>query len=143
MDEGKSRLINDLQVLVDENASVAANPFDVASADTLDEVQALLEEFFAAPGAPGAVSLTVGTTYVGVVTRRTLEQSGRTAAEPAPASDVGIGERIQLAGISTRYKLLTFACRDCLTVANRIYYDERNLPICTKDGRTMELQRGT
>jgi hypothetical protein len=141
VEEEKSWLIKDLQVLVDERTSAAADSFDVADADTLDEAQGLLEDYFAAPGAPEAVSLMVGATYVGVATQRTLEQSSRTAAEPAPASDVGVGERIQLAGFSTRYKLLTFTCPKCLAVAYRIHYDERNLPSCEEDGRVMGLQR--
>lgn len=141
VDEEKSRLINDLQVLVDERASAAADSLDVAEADTLDEVQGLLEEYFAARCAAGAVNLMVGATHVGVATRHTLEQSSWTAAEPVPASDIGVGERIQLAGVSTRYKLLTFCCPKCSGMAYRMYYDERDLPACDEDGRMMELQR--
>jgi hypothetical protein len=141
VDEEESRLINDLQVLVDKEASAAANSFDVMDADTLDEVQGLLEEYFSAPGAPEAVSLMFGATYVGVATRHTLEQSCRTAAEPGQASEVGVGERIQLAGVSTRYRLLKFVCPKCSAAVYRIHYDERNLPTCAKDSRMMELRR--
>jgi hypothetical protein len=141
VDEEKSKLIRDLQVLVDEKAPKAPYYIDVADADTLDEAQGLLEDYFGASDAPKAANVMVGATRVGTATRHTLEQSGQTAAEPGPASEVGVGERIQLPGISTRYKLLKFACSMCPAVAYRIHYNERNLPTCSKDGRMMELQR--
>jgi hypothetical protein len=138
--EEKAGLIIDLQVLVDERAPAAEGSLDVADADTFDEAQFQLEEFFDAPGAPDTVRLMVGDTYVGIVTRRTLEQSERTAADSEPASEIGAGERIQLAGVSTRYRLLKFVCPTCLVTEYRIHYDERNRPTCAEDGQ-MELQR--
>jgi len=140
VDEGKFRLIRDLQVLVDEKAPEAVYSIDVADADTLDEAQGLLEDYFGASDAPEAANVMVGATRVGTATRHTLEQSDQTAAEPGPASEVGVGERIQLPGISTRYKLLKFTCSCGPAVAYRIHYEERNLPICPKDGKVMEFQ---
>jgi hypothetical protein len=47
------------------------------------------------------------------------------------ADEVGAGERAQLPGLSTSYRLLTFACEECGVREYRIYYDERDLPVCT------------
>jgi hypothetical protein len=141
MDGARPRLISDLRVLVDEKAPEAAHSFDVDSAGTVDEAQWLLQEYFGGSDAPEAANVMVGTTRVGTATRQTIEQSGRTAAEPGSASEVGVGERIQLPGISTRYRLLKFSCPTCAVAAYRIHYDEENMLTCAKDGRAMELQR--
>jgi hypothetical protein len=56
--------------------------------------------------------------------------------------DIGRGERIQLPGMSTRYRLLEFFCPRCKQphAQYRIYYDEENLPVCPDHG-LMELRR--
>jgi hypothetical protein len=51
-----------------------------------------------------------------------------------PGYEVGAGERAELPGLSTRYRPLTFVCPECGAVQYRIYYDERDLPVCQKDG---------
>jgi hypothetical protein len=51
-----------------------------------------------------------------------------------PGYEVGGGERAELPGLSTRYRLLKFACPRCSTPQYRTYYDERDLPVCHEDG---------
>jgi hypothetical protein len=64
----------------------------------------------------------------------------RQVALAVPEVEVGAGERLQLAGVSTRYRLLNFVCPSCQAPQYRIYYDESDLPVC-KDGHDpMELR---
>jgi hypothetical protein len=60
----------------------------------------------------------------------------------AAGYEVGQGERIQLPGISTRYRLLEFTCSRCARPGPeyRIYYDDEDLPTCPDHG-PMELLR--
>lgn len=132
-------LISDLQVLVDEAVSPpASESMSVESAWTLDDVQFKLESFFSQAGAPVAVNVVVDGKSAGVVTKQSLERAGGTVAEPSAKGDIGTGDRIQLPGISARYRLLVFTCARCDSSAYRIYYDVRDLPGC--EHGLMELQ---
>lgn len=135
MSENTAELIDDLHGLVVATAPAARESIDVANGDTIDEVQFRLTRYFRAEGAPSAVNLMVGAIHVGVVTRESLRHYSATAAEPY---EIGVGERMALAGASTRYKLLTFTCPHCPDLAYRVYYDERYIPACAH-GR-MELR---
>lgn len=135
-----SDLIDDLQVLVDPDPPSAVASIDVTGAVTLDQVQYRLCDYFAATGAPDAVTVMVGNIPAGVVTRESLEKANRTAAKSSTGYQVGAGERIQLPGESASYRLLEFSCSRCHNQAFRIYYDERILPTCPTHGQ-MELKK--
>ncbi|MGE5291829.1 MAG: hypothetical protein ACM3ML_32470 [Micromonosporaceae bacterium] len=47
-----------------------------------------------------------------------------------PSAEPGAGERAQLPGMSSRYRALTFVCPQCKAREYRVYYDERDLPVC-------------
>lgn len=145
MDEDIAELTSELQILIDPDARQVPPSIDVVKEDvgTIDEAQALLADYFGRPGAPDSVSLIADGSYLGTATRNTLRQSQRRAGDPGPSGDVGVGDGIQLPGASTRYKLLTFACRRCQAEAYRVHYDDRNLPTCPADGQAMELQSAT
>ena len=132
-------LIDDLQVLVDGNLAVVAESIDVSGASTVDQVQYRLGVYFAAEGAPAAVTVMVGDISAGVVTRESLDRASRTAGEPSVTYQMSAGERLQIPGESAQYRLLEFACPRCSKQAFRIYYDERTRPICAAHGQ-MELQ---
>ena len=134
-----SDLIDDLQVLVDPDPPPTVASIDVTNAVTLDQVQYRLDDYFAATGAPVAVTVMVSNIPAGVVTRKSLEKANRTAAESSTSYQVGGGERIQLPGKSTSYRLLEFFCSRCHSRAFRIFYDDRTLPTCPKHGQ-MELK---
>ncbi|MFD1366514.1 hypothetical protein [Actinoplanes sichuanensis] len=125
-------LIFELGTLVDESAAPAPDTVDVTGSGTLRAAERRLRDFFLHSSAP-AVTVTVGGRTAGVVTRRSLDAAGGTAAEP------GAGERLEPLGDSTRYRLLVFACRPCDRTEHRMHYDLRDLPECAH-GR-MELQR--
>lgn len=135
----ESELIEDLQMLVDRNAPATSESIDVTGAATFDQVQHQIGTYLRAGGAPPAVTIMVGEASAGVVTRESLERSDGTAAEPTAPYELGAGERLQLPGYSTRYRLLEFACSRCPDPVYRIYYDARDLPSCAHG--QMELRR--
>jgi hypothetical protein len=132
-------LISELQVLVDGTSPAATESYEVKDAFTVDDVQFELADYFGRSGAPQAVNVVVDGIPAGVVTRQSLKRAGGNVAESAAAAEVGGGERIQLPGLSARYRLLVFTCPGCDGVAYRIHYDERDLPMC--DHGPMELRR--
>jgi hypothetical protein len=130
-------LVSELRVLIDRDSPPASQSFEVEDAYTVDDVQFQLMGFFGRPGAPQAVNVIVDGKPAGVISRQSLNRAGGTMA--GPAAEVGGGERIQLPGLSARYRLLVFACPSCGGEAYRIHYDERDVPAC-KHG-PMELRR--
>lgn len=76
-----------------------------------------------------------------LVLRSGWEERGQVRLD-ASGYEVGQGERIQLPGISTRYRLLEFTCSRCARPEPqyRIYYDDEDLPTCPDHG-SMELRR--
>jgi hypothetical protein len=143
--EYDAALIDDLRLLIDPNAPPAVDVVDLAGVPTIDEAQFVLREHFAIPGAASAVTVRVGATTVGVVTRRGLAEFEGTAAGDggAVAYQVGAGERAGLPGRSTRFRLLRFACSDakCDSEAYRIHYDLDDLPRCPQSHGVMGLDR--
>jgi hypothetical protein len=128
VDDGDLAL--ELKIFVDREAPEAPESIDLAGFGTLNAAEYRLREHFKQPGVQ-AVTVGVGECPVGVVTRKSLGTAG-TAAE------VGTGERLELAGSSTRYRLLVFTCASCAEPRYLVHYP-RELPRCPH-GR-MELQR--
>lgn len=129
-------LAGELQLLIDDRAPATEQTIDMSEAHTLDSARFLLGRYFERKPAVPAVTVVLGGRRVGVVTRERLQGIGDvTAASP----EVGAGERIQLPGDSTRYRLLEFVCMQCPATAYRVYYDQRDLPFCAHG--LMELRR--
>jgi hypothetical protein len=131
--DGSDPLIEELLVLVDPDAPRVARSMEVGpSVSTVDEVRFQLETFFAEKDAPGSVNVMVRGSFAGVATREDVIRSGRSAGTQASPYPMGGGERLQLAGVSTGYRLLTFGCaaHACAATAHRIHYPERDLPTC-------------
>jgi hypothetical protein len=135
-----AKLLRDVQIFVDDAAPPARERLDIPGDSTIDEVGFALRQQFDAEPDVAALTLAVDDVEAGVVTRRSLGRvEGTAAGDSGPTSaPVGFGERLQLAGDSTEYRLLAFACRQCARTAYRIFYDERDLPACADHGR-MEL----
>ena len=56
-------------------------------------------------------------------------------------NEIGHGERLQLPGASTRYRLLKFTCPDCDQPPEyRIFYDEEDLPVCREHGQMGKME---
>jgi hypothetical protein len=141
VDTHRDRLKRGLAVLLDPDAPAAAEQLSVTDVYTVTDVEIRLRDYFGKHDACDAVTLLLGAEVLGVATRKRLELSSGTAADPAIGAEVGGGERSMLPGVSTRYKLLRFRCRRCQAEAHRIYYDARELPTCGKHQCEMELQR--
>jgi hypothetical protein len=136
------RLKRDLAVLLDPDAPAAAEQLSVTDVYTVNDVEIRLRDYFGKHDACDAVTLLLNAELLGVATRKRLELSGRTAADPAIGAEVGAGERGTLPGVSTRYKLLRFRCKRCQAEAHRIHYDARELPTCGEHHPCeMEFQR--
>jgi hypothetical protein len=129
VDDAVRELIDELQVLVDRQVGAAADAIEINDSTTLDQVQFRLTEHFGAHRTSPAVEVIVRGHRVGVVTRRSLGLVAGTAGDPPP-DQTGVGERLQLAGDSGRYRLLRFGCAYCPEPAYRIFYDERDVPRC-------------
>ena len=130
-----AELIEDLEVLLDTNAPPASRTVNIDANLTIDQVQfRLRREFNAIPSVP-CVQLVVAGAVVGLVTRRSLARADDTVGgASANPYEFGAGERMTLAGNSTRYQLLAFECSECGLKAHRVFYDERDLPGCAQHG---------
>jgi hypothetical protein len=81
---------------------------------------------------------------LGVSSRRALERlAGPAGGETA--TSFGDGDRASLAGESTQYRALRYACTaaECPSEAFRSYHDARFLPSCELHGVAMELRPWT
>jgi hypothetical protein len=136
--ENAAELIDDLQELVVAGEPEADESIDVAGG-TIKDAVFRLRQYFGAEGAPSRVEVRVGAVCVGVVTRESLRRFSGTAGGPSLA---GGGERMTLAGVSTRYRLLVFRCRNqgCPETAVRIHHDERHGPACERGHGGMVLR---
>lgn len=129
-------------VLFDPDAPAASELVAVPATATFNDVQNRLEKYFRTPGAANAVTLVAAGERLGIVSRKSLGPPGMTAGDPSTAAyGVGDGERLALPGLSTRYKLLKFRCRQCSAEAFGMHYDTRGLPACGQGHREWELQR--
>ncbi|MGW0883020.1 hypothetical protein [Streptomyces sp. NPDC002671] len=111
-------------------------------------VAQLLESLFRAdPGCRGVALLLKGqpedTALIGISGRTRLWRAQETAAPPAPAPapELGAGDRAGLLGVSTQYRALQFVCRVCGARKATAYYDVRELPGCPNGHGVMELVR--
>ncbi|MEV0897242.1 hypothetical protein [Actinoplanes sp. NPDC049802] len=99
------------------------------------QVVSKLEESRAA-----SIEVRVAGTALGVVTRASLEDlEGTAAGEAVPVSS---GDRATLAGESSQFRALRYACPEsgCGKEKFRSFHDARFLPSCGTDGhRLMEL----
>jgi hypothetical protein len=129
-------------VLFDPDASATPELVAVPVTATLNDAQNRLEKYFRTLGAADAVTLVVAGERLGVVSRKSLGPPGMTVGDPGTASyEVGSGERLALPGLSTRYKLLKFRCRQCSAETFGMHYDTRGLSTCVRGHRKWELQR--
>jgi hypothetical protein len=136
VDDETPQLVKDLQVLVDSTVAQADERLDLAENLKLSAARRRIKQYLDAHEAVSAVTVFVASWRVGVVTRDSLGATGRMAgSEP---SQVGTGDRIQLPGASTRYRMLTLRCATCGVTAHRVFYDPRDLPVCEHG---MELVR--
>jgi hypothetical protein len=138
VDEGTPQLVKDLRVLVDPAVAQADERLDVSQNLKLSAARRRIKQYFDAHEAVSAVTVFVTPWRVGVITRDSLGATGRMAGTAAEPSQVGTGDRIQLPGASTRYRLLTLRCASCGVTAHRVFYDPRDLPACEHG---MELVR--
>jgi hypothetical protein len=131
-------LIAELKPLTAPGAGPADQTLILPDVPTFEAAEFRLAEYFAANPVVDDVNLVIAGRLAGVVSRKSLERdAGRMAGDPS-APQVGAGERMQLPGFSTRYRLLEFTCPHCVS-QYRIHYDERDIPVCAH-GR-MKLQR--
>jgi hypothetical protein len=134
------RLKRELKLIADDKAPPTENSLDITGATTLSDVVIRAWEYFDSHPAEDAVTLVYGPEALCVVTRDSLGPREATAADLAPANDVGVGERGTLPGTSTRYKLWKFSCGKCQWEMYCIHFDARDLPTCQHHPCKMEYR---
>jgi len=131
----------ELDLLADEATDQVAR----ACAEIADRMPVASEQWEPAPAVPAPPVERKRPTTFAAPDREDFAQ----VTLGGPAADVGAGERAALPGLSTRYRLLVFSCAhrecpvcpqsDCKAQKFRIYYDDRDLPVCDHDGVRMVL----
>jgi hypothetical protein len=124
-------LIEELQPLTVLGARLVSQSLELPGAPlpTFEIVAAEMREHFDANPALDSVNLLIGGRSVGVISRTSLKPDEGRMAGTVQGVSAGIGEGIQLPGLSTRYRLLEFTCPNCASEF-RIHYDERDIPAC-------------
>jgi hypothetical protein len=138
MSSDVDELIGELKPLTVQGAEPASYSLVVSGMPTFEAAEFKLGEYFDANPAIDEINLVIAGRQAGVVSRQSLQRDAVRMAGDLPASQVGAGERMQLPGFSTRYRLLEFTCPHCAS-QYRIHYDERDIPACAHG--QMKLQR--
>lgn len=92
-----------------------------------------LQSLFASNRSLDAVTIESGENVHGVCTRQRLERLGGNV--PHRSSEA---ERASSLGESTHYELLRYRCARCGNETARMFYDARDLPVCSEGHGAME-----
>jgi hypothetical protein len=132
-------LIGELKPLTVPDAEPAGHPLNLSDVATFEDAEWQIGAYFGTHPEVHEVDLAITGRRAGVVSRKSLLRDADLYAGDSPATQVGVGEGMQLPGFSTRYRLLEFKCLHGCPSEHRIHYDERYIPYCAKHG-PMELQ---
>jgi hypothetical protein len=133
-------------ILLDPDAEAADRTIEVESAQPLSfqAMRAAVDyELRKAPDTYG-VEIRVDGEFLGVSTRKVLDcLEGPAGGEQG--TSLGTGDRASLAGESTRYRAVRYACTaaGCRSEAFRSFHDARLMPTCTDHQIAMELRGWT